>query len=945
MSKLKRAVTGVFVAEIFGIVAAAGTAHAAEVQTTAADLLARYPGLHQLDAQGRPQVFFGMPMNEGATAEQAATDWLAQNDTAFGIGKLDLSLVRVDNIENRFTAFTYQQTLDGIPLEFSMVKIIVLDANDTHKVVFASAKAGQYPSAGLGTVNLTAEEARAVVSAMDEHKNLLVWSAPEMIAYMGEGDLTQWIKPRLVWRFTGELPSITGEPIKKTFIVDASNGQLMYARNEILNIDVTGQVRGRATPTPLGNAAADWSGNAPADRGIPGIRVRINGSNTNSVYTDANGNFTIPWTGIAPVTVDCSVADGRWVAVQEQLAGQALDTASASATPGTPVTLNLNPATSTQYTNAQLNAFLAQNATHDFWTSYSNGSTILNAVLPAKTTVSGTCNAFYDGTSTNFYPVGGSCNNTAFSSVVSHEYGHHIVNRLGLAQNGFGEGFGDLMSILEWDDVIVGRYFFTNGGAVRYPDTDNVRYPCTGCEVHTAGEVIGGIVTNLRHSFATKYNATALENLRQLVISWSRVTVGGSNPDSATPTTETEFLTVNDTDGNINNGTPDLCEIVAAFGAHGIALSGLSSSVTFVTTPATAPAVVAPSVSLPLTLSVSGTCRVPVLNTARVYWKYGTGAISSAPMTAAGTNAYSASITSPPCAAGSLQYYFSVNTQPAGGGAVTTVYFPSGDGGTTPAANTVSIASSSQAVSDDFEADRGWTVGPNTAISGIWTRVVPLGTTSGGQQVQPASDHSATGSLCFVTGQGSVGGAVGEQDIDGGFTTLISPAYNFAGYSDVKVSYWRWFSNGAGAGPYEDTFTVSASTNNGTTWTTAEVVGPGSASDPNVNGGWVNSVWTLSSKGLTPSSQIKLRFVAQDAVNPSLVEAALDDVSLTGLQCVDPTPCPADFNQDGGVDGSDVAAFFQAWQNGESSADVNQDGGVDGGDVATFFIAWQNGGC
>jgi hypothetical protein len=53
--------------------------------------------------------------------------------------------------------------------------------------------------------------------------------------------------------------------------------------------------------------------------------------------------------------------------------------------------------------------------------------------------------------------------------------------------------------------------------------------------------------------------------------------------------------------------------------------------------------------------------------------------------------------------------------------------------------------------------------------------------------------------------------------------------------------------------------------------------------------------------------------------------------------------CPADFNQDGGVDGADVDAFFAAWESGDASADVNQDGGIDGGDIETFFVAWEAG--
>ncbi|MBS0196381.1 MAG: hypothetical protein JSR77_06455 [Planctomycetes bacterium] len=63
-------------------------------------------------------------------------------------------------------------------------------------------------------------------------------------------------------------------------------------------------------------------------------------------------------------------------------------------------------------------------------------------------------------------------------------------------------------------------------------------------------------------------------------------------------------------------------------------------------------------------------------------------------------------------------------------------------------------------------------------------------------------------------------------------------------------------------------------------------------------------------------------------------------------QPITPTaPCIADFNQDGGIDGADVEAFFAAWEVGGSNADVNQDGGVDGTDVATFFAAWESGGC
>jgi hypothetical protein len=58
--------------------------------------------------------------------------------------------------------------------------------------------------------------------------------------------------------------------------------------------------------------------------------------------------------------------------------------------------------------------------------------------------------------------------------------------------------------------------------------------------------------------------------------------------------------------------------------------------------------------------------------------------------------------------------------------------------------------------------------------------------------------------------------------------------------------------------------------------------------------------------------------------------------------------CPAcvpDFNQDGGVTGEDVGAFFFAWEASDPCGDVNQDGGVTGEDVEFFFSMWEAGGC
>jgi len=55
--------------------------------------------------------------------------------------------------------------------------------------------------------------------------------------------------------------------------------------------------------------------------------------------------------------------------------------------------------------------------------------------------------------------------------------------------------------------------------------------------------------------------------------------------------------------------------------------------------------------------------------------------------------------------------------------------------------------------------------------------------------------------------------------------------------------------------------------------------------------------------------------------------------------------CAADYDLSGGVDGSDVEAFFNDWSASAPCADVDQSGGVDGTDVEAFFVFWGAGGC
>jgi hypothetical protein len=102
---------------------------------------------------------------------------------------------------------------------------------------------------------------------------------------------------------------------------------------------------------------------------------------------------------------------------------------------------------------------------------------------------------------------------------------------------------------------------------------------------------------------------------------------------------------------------------------------------------------------------------------------------------------------------------------------------------------------------------------------------------------------------------------------------------------------------------------------------------------------------SLLNQGVDCGNPLQLEACAFDPATGTILlvnEGAFTDCS--GFYVLIPdTSCPSDFNNDGGVDGDDVIAFFAAWDAGDLSADFNGDGGVDGDDVIGFFAAWDSG--
>ncbi|HEX9943067.1 MAG TPA: hypothetical protein VGG03_13695 [Thermoanaerobaculia bacterium] len=259
------------------------------------------------------------------------------------------------------------------------------------------------------------------------------------------------------------------------------------------------------------------------------------------------------------------------------------------------------------------------------------GNTWLNGTLTANMNINQTCNAFWNGSTVNFYRSGGGCSNTGeIAAVFLHEWGHGMdANSGGAASDkGTGEAVGDTFAFLETKDSCIGKNFqpgvacfncnstctgvrdmsaFASGGirTIAKPSTvtDNNgincdRYSCPynvlfispyqgpmgyegHCESYIASTANWDLAQQLIARWGTttgwaKMDAIWYKSLTPSKSAYQVVSGGKCNPGATvngcgSANWYTVFLSADDDDGNLANGTPNGCRIWDAFNAHGIA--------------------------------------------------------------------------------------------------------------------------------------------------------------------------------------------------------------------------------------------------------------------------------------------------------------------------------------------------------------------------------------
>ncbi|MEQ1504866.1 MAG: hypothetical protein ABMB14_21710 [Myxococcota bacterium] len=344
-----------------------------------------------------------------------------------------------------------------------------------------------------------------------------------------------------VWQVESRTASPPGRWV--TF-VDAATGGLVGGFNQIRM--VSGVVSAYHQERTL-------DGTPPILSPVPLVKVE---SGADVAYTDADGQFDLPagsftttWEGDYLTVLNDDGPEGELVSTNADL-----EWAVGATTP------------------AEASTYIFVHQARNFGITLDPTLWWITDPFTANVNIAQNCNAYFDGTSLNFFHTGGGCNNTGqIADVVYHEWGHgfHASSvEAGFVDGALGEGAADTYAFLITGDNEVGPYFFTDGGPVRdvapdavYPDD----YFASPLFVHESGLIFGGAMWDTRDALRAKYGPD--DGVRVTAELLTGLLKGG--PDIVG--SYYEAIVADDDDGDLLNGTPNQCELLDTFGRHGLA--------------------------------------------------------------------------------------------------------------------------------------------------------------------------------------------------------------------------------------------------------------------------------------------------------------------------------------------------------------------------------------
>lgn len=869
---------------------------------------------------GRIGRVYGRAFSHGNTAAESVNSFITQHSSMWGVNTNELIpegpfedrrhtmpvMYQPETDTYKFTATYYTQTREGLSVYGS--KLVLLTRNeDNNPLVLASSQ----------LFDLSSYTPDPVVARAAANRDAILNTARQL----HQGDVQIWSTDRVIYagdEANPHAPVVADVTIldingyeKVELITDSVTGKVLRDESIICQIDATGNVSGLASDGP----AADIC-EPEISQPLPYLNVSLAGGG--SAITDVNGNYTIANGGSSNVTINADL-DGQWFNINNYLGSETQEAVNAD--PSSPINILFNSLNNSEQVRSEVNVYVESNRIRD-WVLEANPAYPLVVGTKMEVFVNrtdGFCpgNAWYDPTldTINFCLSGSSNPNTGWSSVVHHEYGHHLVSAGGSGQGQYGEGTGDVMSVIILDNPDLGIGFFGSCGSALRTANNSLSYPCA-TDGHACAPLYSGVVWETRNLLAV----TEPAQYQQLLMNWAVNSILVHSGTLITPQMTIDYLTLDDDDSDIGNGTPHYFEIDGGFGSKNMPAPPL----TLVDIqPVGAPDFANPNGGT--TVAAEFTDVAGTLDPSSPTLMVDTGSgFQPIAMSMTGANTFEANIPGSDCGS-EVRYYIAAET--------TTGLPQTAPAGAPGAFFSVISAFDAPLVAfdDNFETNQGWTVSGDSAnaSSGRWERAIPTGA---GNRADPPSDFDGSG-RAYVTGNGGPGE---NNDVDVDQTILTSPVMDATGAS--IISYARWFNN-AGNGTVDDRFFVQVSDNGGSSWSALETLG---VNHPESNGGWFAKQFALSDlAGFTPNNQFRIRFIAEDIGGGSIVECGIDAVSL---QVVDCEVCPADLTGDGNLDFFDVSSFLTLYNAQDPAADFNGDGNFDFFDVSAFLGAF-NAGC
>ncbi len=862
---------------------------------------------------------YGQAFSHGVDAIDSAEQFVQNHARMFGVTPANLipvgpfpdgrhvQPIMYDRLEDeyRFTGVYYTQTEGGIPVFRSRLTLLVRNEAG-YPLVLAGADLRDLGGFNVnakvaGRVNMAKAQRPAQAQLGDEAE----LTDPALVIWAGVEDMM--VQPRLAVQYIASSGTVADPQTyqKWLFLVDAETGEILYQEDQILHTDVIGNVSGIATQG-IGADICD----PEAIEVMPYARVNIVGGNTE--FADVNGDFVIPNAGNTPVTVESRVW-GRWFHVFNQ--GGADTVLSQVVLPPGPADFVHNESNSSEFIRAEVNGYIEANVIRDFTLSFNPDYPVIanQTSFTVNVNISSTCNAFYNGSSINFFRAGGGCPNTANSTIVHHEYGHHLVAVGGSGQGAYGEGMGDVMGVLITDQPLLALGFFGNCNSPLRNADNNCQYQQVGCsscgsQIHACGRLLSGCVWSTRNELL----ATNPDTYRQIISNLAVNAILVHSGSGIAPSITIDYLTLDDDDGDIFNGTPHYAEIAAGFGAHNMDAPEIAL-LSFVF-PDGLPETVLPGGGTTVPVEVQANTQEPEPGTGVLHVDTGDGFVEI-PMDESEPNVYVAVFPASDCGT-EVDYFFSAETT-------------KGVEVTAPTLGSFTALSAVQLIAtfeDDFEANLGWSRSGN-ATTGQWERGIPVACSRG----DPPTDGDGS-SRCYLTENNAVDC---NSDVDDGSVTLTSPSMDASAEGSV-ISYWRWYSNTFGNAPNQDIFVVEVSDDGGASWVELETVGPGG---PEAGGGWFQKQF-LVEDFVDLTDEFMIRFTASDLGDGSVVEAGVDGVRLASVDC----GVLGDLDGDGVVGVPDLLILLAEW--GECAdcddcrADLDDDCTVGVSDLLILLANW-----